>query len=58
VDLTATNPGLLVPHIQARRLWPLLATSAHRSPLLPDAPKAAEAERWRAVIQRAGTRPD
>lgn len=60
VDLTATNLGLLVPHIQAGRLRPLLVTSVHRSPLLPDVPTAAEVglpelvvSSWQAIMAPA-----
>jgi tripartite-type tricarboxylate transporter receptor subunit TctC len=60
VDLTATNLGLLVPHIQAGRLRPLLVTASRRSPLLPDVPTAAEAglpdlvvSSWQAIMAPA-----
>jgi len=43
VQFSFQNLGSILPHIQDRRVTPILITSEARSPLLPDVPTATEA---------------
>ena len=42
IQITAENPGLLAPYIQAGKMRPVLVTSPSRLPDLPDVPTMAE----------------